>query len=360
MLRDGAAVAMALSGGKDSSIAALATNAHLDRVGHTGPRALIHSDLGRVEWRASMAMCEKVAERLNLPLYIVRRTAGDMMDRWLTRWTNSVRRYRELECVKLILPWSTPSMRFCTSELKTKIICAELVRRFPGQTIINVTGIRRAESTNRAKAAVFKRNPELGKDGRRDGTIGYDWHSIIDMETEDVFLAHKHFDFPLHEAYSTYGSTRVSCAFCIMGNEADLRASAACSDNQEIYREMCALEIASAFSFQSSKWLSDVAPHLLTDEQRESLQRAKAIVIGRTELEARIPNHLLYTKGWPTCVPTQAEAELLCAVRCGVSALQQLADMKYLEPDSLRGRYEELMALKETKVKGKAIVPQLN
>lgn len=257
MIRDGAVVAMALSGGKDSSIAALATNVYLDEIGHSGPRALIHSDLGRVEWRASMGMCEKVAERLSLPLYVVRRNAGDMMDRWLTRWSNSVRRYKELECVKLILPWSTPSMRFCTSELKTKVICAELMRRYPGKTIINVTGIRRAESSARAKAPIFKRNPELGKDGRKDGTKGYDWHSILDMETEAVFCAHKHFGFPLHEAYVTYGSSRVSCAFCIMGNTSDLKASAECEDNQEIYREMCALEMDSAFSFQSGKWLSE-------------------------------------------------------------------------------------------------------
>jgi hypothetical protein len=42
----------------------------------------------------------------------------------------------------------------------------------------------------------------------------------------------------LHEAYTTYGSTRVSCAFCIMGSEHDLRASAGCADSVAIYREM--------------------------------------------------------------------------------------------------------------------------
>ena len=49
LLAAGAPVAIGVSGGKDSCAAALATIEHLDTIGHTGPRVLIHSDLGRVE-----------------------------------------------------------------------------------------------------------------------------------------------------------------------------------------------------------------------------------------------------------------------------------------------------------------------
>jgi hypothetical protein len=38
-----------------------------------------------------------------------------MLDRWEKRWQNNVSRYEDLSCVKVILPWSTPQMRFCTS-----------------------------------------------------------------------------------------------------------------------------------------------------------------------------------------------------------------------------------------------------
>ena len=55
-----------------------------------------------------------------------------MMKRWLKRWTNNLARYRSMACVKLILPWSTPGMRFCTSELKSAPIASALVKRFPG------------------------------------------------------------------------------------------------------------------------------------------------------------------------------------------------------------------------------------
>lgn len=116
LIRAGSPVAIGVSGGKDSDAAAIATVAHLDALGHTGPRVLIHSDLGRVEWLESLPQCQRLADFLNLELIVVRRKSGDMMDRWLTRWANNVERYTNLQCVKVILPWSTASMRFCTND----------------------------------------------------------------------------------------------------------------------------------------------------------------------------------------------------------------------------------------------------
>ena len=124
-------VAIGVSGGKDSDVAAFETYAYLQSIGHTGPTILMHSDLGRVEHKDSLPTCERLASRLGLELVVVRRKSGDLMDRWLVRWRNNVERYANLECVKLILPWSTASMRFCTSELKTAIICRDLVERYP-------------------------------------------------------------------------------------------------------------------------------------------------------------------------------------------------------------------------------------
>jgi tRNA(Ile)-lysidine synthase TilS/MesJ len=112
-LLDGdAVVAIGVSGGKDSVACALAVARHLDLIGHTGPRVLVHADLGRVEWKDSAPACERLAAHLGWELLTVRRKAGDMLARWQKRWENNVTRYRELSCVRLILPWSTPSMRF--------------------------------------------------------------------------------------------------------------------------------------------------------------------------------------------------------------------------------------------------------
>ena len=84
-LDGGAAVAIGVSGGKDSAATALATIDYLEHVGHRGPRVLIHSDLGRVEWRQSLPACERLAVRLGLELMVVRRETGDLVDRWRLR-----------------------------------------------------------------------------------------------------------------------------------------------------------------------------------------------------------------------------------------------------------------------------------
>jgi 3'-phosphoadenosine 5'-phosphosulfate sulfotransferase (PAPS reductase)/FAD synthetase len=299
-----APVAIGVSGGKDSDAAAFATDEHLDAIGHAGPRVLIHSDLGRTEWTESLPQCERLAQRLGLELIIVRREKGDMLDRWLTRWRNNVARYVNLECVKLILPWSTAAMRFCTSEMKTAVICRDLVKRFPGQTIVSVAGIRRDESPNRAKAEISKRQNKLTSATHQ--TTGYDWLPILDWTKQDVIDLHEARGFPLHEAYRT--NSRVSCVFCILASKADLVASTTRPEHAPLYRAMVDLEISSTFAFQDSGWLGDLAPSLLTPAQRTGLAEAKRRARERTRIEAEIPGHLLYTKGWPTCMPTRDEA----------------------------------------------------
>ena len=133
LLSRDAVVAIGVSGGKDSDACALATAAYLDQVGHRGPRLLIHAALGSVEWEQSLPKCEELASAIGWELAVVRREAGGMMERWEGRWENNVRRYADLSCVKLILPWSTPSMRFCTSELESAVIASHLKKRSPGR-----------------------------------------------------------------------------------------------------------------------------------------------------------------------------------------------------------------------------------
>lgn len=338
LIRAGSPVAIGVSGGKDSDAAAFATIDYLNQLGHTGPRVLIHSDLGRVEWSESLPQCERLAARLGLELIVVRRQAGDMMDRWLTRWANNVARYANLECVKVILPWSTASMRFCTSELKTAIICRELIKRFPSSTILSAAGIRREESPNRAKAPIARPQPRLTSAAH--STSGLDWLPILDWTLDDVLTLHHERGFPLHEAYAT--NSRVSCMFCILASRADLAATTTWAQSHALYREMVDLEITSTFAFQDSGWLGDLAPRLLSDAQRVGLASAKRRAAERERIEAQIPAHLLYTKGWPTCMPSLAEARLLAEVRRDVAETLDL-DIRYTQADAIRARYAELM-----------------
>lgn len=345
LLLANAPVAVGVSGGKDSQAAAIAVASHLHSIGHTGPRILIHSDLGRVEWKASLPTCELLAAHLGWELITVRRAAGDLMDRWLTRWENNVARYADLSCVKLILPWSTPSMRFCTSELKTAVIASALRKRWPNGPIISVAGIRAEESSARAKAPVSAPHSKL----TRAESPGVSWHPIIKWRLPQVLDAIQQAGLALHPAYTFHGSSRVSCAFCIMSSAADLAAAAGATENADLYREMVKLELDSTFGFQGARWLVDVAPELLSDSERSRIPDAIRRAGLRVAAEMRIPDELLYVKGWPTFVPSIEQAALIASVRRDVAAAVGL-EIKYADAESVRARYEELFNAKQATV----------
>jgi hypothetical protein len=116
-------VVFSISGGKDSAAAAFAANAYLDTLGHDrSRRAVIHADLGRIEWRSTPAIVEQLAARLRLPLIVVRRSAGDLIARWQQRFEAGKQRYTDLRTMMLVGPFSSSALRFCTSELKTHVI----------------------------------------------------------------------------------------------------------------------------------------------------------------------------------------------------------------------------------------------
>jgi 3'-phosphoadenosine 5'-phosphosulfate sulfotransferase (PAPS reductase)/FAD synthetase len=87
-LSQGSPVAIGVSGGKDSSALAVRTMSFLDELSHAGPRVLIHSDLGRIEWQRSLSLCEDLADRLRVELIVVRRRRGDLLQRWRQRWAD--------------------------------------------------------------------------------------------------------------------------------------------------------------------------------------------------------------------------------------------------------------------------------
>lgn len=237
-------VAIGVSGGKDSQAAALAVFEMLDHAHHSGPRILVHSDLGRVEWHDSLPTCRRLADHLGVELVVLQRRQGDLVERWENRWRSSQSRYAELSTVTLVPCWSTPAMRFCTSEMKTHPIIAALKRRFPGQTIVNVTGIRRSESRRRAASLVA--------DCDRDGRV-WNWRPILDWSEQDVFACIARHGLSPHPAYRCFGLSRVSCRFCIMSSLPDLIAAAAQDEAHALYRRMVDLEIASTFAFQSTR-----------------------------------------------------------------------------------------------------------
>ncbi len=259
------------------------------------------------------------------------------MERWESRWESSKRRYLALSCVKLILPWSTPSMRFCTSELKSAPIASALRKLFGKRPVLSVTGIRADESANRAKMPSSKPNPRL-----HPGSL--DWNPLLRWNVGQVFDTIRAAGLRLHEAYTVFGSSRVSCAFCIMGASTDLRAALRDARNLPLYRRMCALELESAFAFQGGKWLSDLAPA----EQTLPVGIVKLRATARERVEATIPRHLLFTKGWPEVMPTPEEADSLAGVRQAVCQLYDWTPT-FATGAAVVERYAQLIREKEAK-----------
>lgn len=334
-----APVAIAVSGGKDSQTCALATSHHLDRIGHRGPRILIHSDLGAVEWKDSIRICRELAAHLGVELVTLHRAAGDLMDRWEVRWDSSLRRYANLDTLLLVPPWSTPGMRFCTSEFKTHLIESELRRRFKGQAVVNVTGVRRQESTARAHGSIAS----VDKAGKI-----WVWRPISNWTVEEVFAYIAQCGLAVHPAYTDYGLDRVSCVFCIFSSLKALTAAAARPETLELYRRMVALEILSTFSFQACRWLGDIAPHLLSAEARQGLVLAKEKATLRIALERSLIREIYYTKPWPERLLTDAEGAQLAEVRQQVTTLVGI-ESPYLDVHTIRERYTELIAKRDAK-----------
>lgn len=335
-----------LSGGKDSTASAQAANALLDQLGHPRARRIaIHADLGRAEWRSTPATVAAVAGRHGLPLIVVRRGAGDMVARWEQRFANGCRRYENLELYHLIGPWSSASLRFCTSELKAQVIGPELARRYRGETIVSVIGLRRAESAARRGTPISRLDTRSAKPGNTSGTRTLSWYPLVDWTEQQVFACHDRHGLPLHEAYRCHGSTRLSCAFCVLASGADLAAATRAAGNFDLYRHLVAMEASSTFSFQPGRWLADVAPHLLAPSLARDIALAKRDAAARRAIEAAMPPALRFVKGWPPRLPTIEEAGRIALARAPLLERHGL-DNHFPDAGAVRQRFAELLDAK--------------
>lgn len=335
-----------LSGGKDSGALSLAAMAYLDRRGHPRDRRLaIHADLGRAEWRSTPEFVERTAARLGLELIVVRRGAGDLLARWQVRFVNAKVRYEQLSTYNLIGPWSQANKRFCTSELKAQVIGPALARRLRGQTIVQVIGIRRDESTGRKSTPISKAETRYAQPGNAAGTRMMLWHPGVHWSTEQVFDCHARHGLELHEAYTAYGLSRLSCAFCVLGSIRDLQAASKAAGNLDLYRELVAMEAASTFSFQPERWLADVAPALLSPGLRADVARGKRAADQRRQIEAGMPPDLRYVKGWPPRRPTLEEAAAIATARQPILQFHGLAD-NFPHAAAVRQRFDDLLEAK--------------
>jgi 3'-phosphoadenosine 5'-phosphosulfate sulfotransferase (PAPS reductase)/FAD synthetase len=347
-VRAGARVVMNLSGGKDCGAVSAMTMLYLDAIGHPRElRSAIHADLGRAEWKSTPAQVEAQAAALGLPLTVVRAQAGDLVDRFEDRWARGQAAYEDMLLYNLRGPWSSPSLKFCQSEKKIQVMGPHLARTFKGETIINVVGIRREESTGRKNTPVAKEDHRFAQPGNRAGTRMLLWHPGVELLVDEVFEANRRHGIPLAESYG-WGSSRHSCAFCIMQSEGDTRAAAKAPGNHDLAHHYIGLEIGSSFSFQAGRWLGDTLEHLLTPQERCGLKIAKYKAKVRRECEALLPARHRYVDGWPLYLPTMDEADTIAVIRARLLKMFKLPN-HYPTAQAIQDRFAELLALKAAK-----------
>lgn len=187
------------SAGKDSQ----AMKIKLRKIIPADQLVLIHAELPGADWDGLIEHIE--ANSGGLPLYICRA------------------RKTFMEMVEHRGMFPSPDNRQCTSDLKRgpieKAIRALLKER--GKSLyVNCVGIRAQESRRRAKATVFVFDKGNSKAGRE----WYNWLPIHDLSEAEVWSTIHEAGQQGHRAYAA-GMRRLSCRFCIMATEEDLKTA---------------------------------------------------------------------------------------------------------------------------------------
>lgn len=251
LLRDGAALVLSVSGGKDSDAMCHHLLERRQTEGWSGDVVMIHADLGsRVEWHQTPDYVQKLAQRKGVPLHVVRWTHGDLIDRIWQRYYKDPSRPG----------WPSAQMRYCTADLKRGPISRELRRLFPSGNVICAMGLRAQESQTRARRPTFSLRPDTSAPTK--GRFVYDWLPIHDWTETDVWGCIRRHGNIHHEAYSL-GNHRLSCALCVLASLNDLINGAV--HNPDTYREYCRIEAVTGYSFRKDFWLSDLKPELLPE-----------------------------------------------------------------------------------------------
>lgn len=294
VLQEGGHLALSVSGGKDSQVLVRRVLAEPALSPFKERMFVIHADLGRAEWSETPAHVEIIAEEAGLPLVIVRREGGDLYERF-------EQRERKLEGTGKP-HWPSAAARYCTSDLKRGPI-NKYLRRY--DRVISVEGIRAQESSARAKkdalvvrkAITTKRLKESTADEaiarhleKNDkGRLGLTWRPILDFTLEDVWywlgtskndVARRRMLYSegkteaaldgwgAHIAY-VRGNRRLSCAFCILAGERDLRNAA--RHEPEKLHYLAEMERRTGFTFKQDFSLAEL---------EEEIKNGKAVDSG--------------------------------------------------------------------------------
>ena len=272
-LAAGATLSVSVSGGKDGQAALSMLSAMRAIRGWPGRFVALHADLGRFEWPQTASAVDEQARRHGAELVVVRRKRGDLLQRIEQEADRLAGTGRQV--------FPSASARYCTSDLKRDVLVS--AQRRMGGVVVSAQGLRAQESPSRAARpslavegrATSARLRRLGAQAALAARAGAErvvlnWLPIHALREEDVWRAcgtsREALDrrraayaagspealegWPCHPAY-VYGSSRVSCAACVISSEADLRIGLA--HNQALAASIAAIEGRAGQSFRRGR-----------------------------------------------------------------------------------------------------------
>ena len=235
LINAGAIFYVSHSGGKDSQY----MYAYIMDIIPIEQIVVVHSDLGKIEWEGVQ---DHIRANIDHELNVVRanKTFFDMV--------------RRRAATRPDVP-SFPSSahRQCTSDLKRspiqKFIRNDMKAR--GTLLaVNCMGLRAQESSAISKRPQWQLNKMLSAAGR---TV-YDWNPILHVTEREVFAGIERAGQQPFWAYAA-GNKRLSCVFCIMGCESDLKNGK--KHNPDLYQEYIELEQETGWTLFATQSLSE-------------------------------------------------------------------------------------------------------
>lgn len=221
------------SAGKDS----LVMVHEIHRLLGNDPRIVaVHADLGRMEWPGVRELAERQVARYGWRMEVVRKDGPDL-----------------LGAIEARGMWPSAAARYCTSDFKRapirKLMTAlaaehREARRSGPCRILNCMGFRAEESSARAKRPMLARD-DSASNGRREVV---QWLPVFRWTEDEVWATIRAHGLEYHPAYDLPGVSRLSCVFCVLAGERQLRAGAEAMP--ELHAEYVSVEIRTGHQFK--------------------------------------------------------------------------------------------------------------
>ena len=270
------------------------------RNGWIGKLVLFHAHLGNgIAWEDAAPKARRLAEKIGA-IYDQREREQDMIE---YMWAKQAQKPQ-------IPTVPSPGARWCTSLYKSSLGDIAIRHHWPNDNnIINILALRSAESDNRAGKQIL--NIRKGPTAPTKARFVYDWLPVKEHTKDQMFklggihggieevkndaaqfqIAMQQRDYAKTNALLTkwdnalicrnyiYGMSRSSCVACVLASKNDLIQ--AIKYRPDVFSRYIEWEVVTGYSFKRDLYLSDLAPHLLTHEQKVQLEKMRGYPVAQ-------------------------------------------------------------------------------